>query len=56
MSKMNPTLAEFGKCVVALTELLHNDGSLDMKEQMFIENHIEILRVIFKTWKRRKTS
>jgi len=56
MSKMNPTLVEFGKCVVALTELLQNNVPLDLMEQMFIENHVEVLRVVFNTWKRRKTS
>ena len=56
LDQLDPTLAEFGKCTLALTELLQKDVQLDMMEQMFIENHIEVVRVTFNAWKRRKTS
>ena len=54
MSKPNSTLSEFGKCVLALAEWLEQDPPLDMVEQVFIENHVHVLRLSFGAWKRRR--
>jgi hypothetical protein len=46
-------LSEFGKCSLALTELLEQDMPLDMVEEMFIENHIRVIQLAYGAWKRR---
>jgi len=56
MTKPNPTLAEFGKCTIALTELLGEDVPLDFIEQMFLENHIHVIRLAYGAWKGRNSS
>ena len=53
MTKPNPTLSEFGKCTLALTELLGADPPLDIIEQIFLENHIHVLQLAYGAWKRR---
>jgi hypothetical protein len=45
------TLSEFGKCSLALVECLENDPFLDPSEQLFIENHISILRLVLSAQK-----
>lgn len=55
MAKPNPTLAEFGKCTLALTELLGEDVPLDIIEQVFLENHIHVIRLAYGAWKRRNS-
>lgn len=55
---VNPnTLSEFGKCTLALAEWLEKHPSLDINEQLFIENHILILKLAHAAWIRheRKT-
>lgn len=52
---VNPkTLSEFGKCSLALVECLENDPSLNASEQLFIENHISILRLVLAARKHRE--
>ena len=55
-STFNPILTEFGKSILALTDLLQKDEPLDPTEQMFVEHHIEILRIVFAAWKGQKKS
>lgn len=53
---MNPnTLSEFGKCTMALAEWLEKAPSLDIDEQLFIENHISILQMVHTAWKRHES-
>jgi hypothetical protein len=44
---------EFGKCTLALCDVLHGDPSLDHVEVLFIENHIQVLQMAYLQWKRR---
>lgn len=54
---VNPnTLSEFGKCTLALAEWLEKGPSLDIDEQLFIENHISILQLTHATWKRHESN
>ncbi len=53
---VNPkTLSQFGKCTLALAEWLEKDPALDIGEQLFIENHISILRLAHAAWKRHES-
>lgn len=56
MSKLDHALSEFGKCTLALAEWLEEDPPLDMVEQIFIENHIHVLRLAYGAWKRREST
>lgn len=47
------TLKEFGKCTLALCDVLHGDTSLDHLELLFIENHIQVLQMAYLQWKRK---
>ena len=40
-------------CTRALIELLHDNRQLETVEQMFIENHLALLRTAYDGWKRR---
>ncbi len=51
--EIDNTLKEFGKCTLALCEVLHEDTSLDHLETLFIENHIQVLQMAYLQWKRR---
>ena len=46
-------LREFGKCAVALRNVLHQDGSLNEVELLFIENHFQVLQMAYLRWKRK---
>jgi hypothetical protein len=46
-------LREFGKCAVALRNMLHQDGSLKEVELLFIENHFQVLQMAYLRWKRK---
>ena len=56
MSKLDDTLLEFGKCTLALTEMLEENPPLDMVEQLFIENHLHVLQLAYGAWKRRENT
>jgi hypothetical protein len=47
------TLREFGKCAVALRNVLHQDRSLNEVERLFIENHFQVLQMAYLRWKRK---
>ena len=47
------TLMQFGKCTLALCDVLHEDTSLDHLEQLFIDNHIQVLQMAYLQWKRK---
>jgi hypothetical protein len=46
------TLREFGKCAVALREVLYQDRPLDEMEFRFIDNHFQVLEMAYPRWKR----
>ena len=47
------TLKEFGKCCLALCEVLHMDKPLDGMELLFIDNHIQVLHMAYHQLKKR---
>jgi hypothetical protein len=47
------TLREFGKCAVAMRNVLYQDRSLNEVELLFIENHFQILQMAYLRWKRK---
>ena len=47
------TLKEFGKCCLALCEVLHGDKPLDQMELLFIDNHLQVLQMAYHQWKRK---
>jgi hypothetical protein len=42
-SETDKTLKEFGKCCLALCDVLHSDRQLDEMELLFIDNHLQVL-------------
>jgi hypothetical protein len=49
------TLREFGKCAVALRNVLYQDRALNELEFLFIENHFQVLQMVYLRWKRKHT-
>jgi hypothetical protein len=47
------TLREFGKCAVALRNVLHQDRALNEVELLYIENHFQVLQMAYLRWKRK---
>ena len=52
-NEIDKTLTEFGKCAVALRNLLDEDSSLDDMESLFIENHFHVVQMAYLRWKRK---
>ena len=52
-NEMDNPLREFGTCAVALRNVLHQDGSLNEVELLFIENHFQVLQMAYLRWKRK---
>jgi hypothetical protein len=46
-------LNQFGRCTLALCELLHGDEELNEIERLFVDNHIAILHMAYSQWKRK---
>ncbi len=46
-------LREFGKCAVALRNVLYQDRALTEVEFLFIENHFHVLEIAHLRWKRK---
>lgn len=46
-------LREFGKCAVALRNVLYQDRSLNEVEFLFIENHFQVVQMAYFRWKRK---
>jgi hypothetical protein len=46
-------LREFGKCAVALRNVLYQDKALTEVEFLFIENHFHVLEIAHLRWKRK---
>ena len=56
MVEPHDILMEFGQCARKLIEVLYQDKGLNTTEQMFIENHLALIRTAFEGWKRRNPS
>ena len=56
MRESNDILMAFGQCASKLIEVLYQDQRLNTTEQMFIENHLALIRTAFEGWKRRNPS
>jgi hypothetical protein len=51
--EIDDTLREFGKCTLALCDMLHGDKPLGHIELLFIDNHIQVLQMAYLQWKRK---
>ena len=51
--EIDRTLKEFGKCTLALCDVLHGDKPLDDVELLFIDNHIQVVQMAYLQWKRK---
>ncbi len=47
------TLKDFGKCCLALCEVLDSDRALDEMELLFIDNHPHVLPMAYQQRKRK---
>jgi hypothetical protein len=47
------TLREFGKCAVALRDVLYQDRPLNKVEFLFMDNHFLVLQMAYYRWKRK---
>jgi len=52
LSNNKQILPSFGKASLALADFLREADTLDMEDQIFIENHLVILQLAYSTWKR----
>lgn len=52
-NEMANTLREFGKSVVALRDLMDQDRSFTDMELLFIENHFQVIQMVYLRWKRK---
>ena len=46
-------LKEFAKCTLALCDVLHREPPLDAMERLFIDNHIQVLQMVYLQWNRK---
>jgi len=54
-NELDHAIMEFGKCVVALRDLLDQDRSLNDIGMLFIENHFYVLQMAYVRWKRKQS-
>ena len=52
-NETDDTLREFGKCAVALRNVLYQDRALQTMEFHFIDNHFQVLQMAYLRWKRK---
>jgi hypothetical protein len=52
-NEMNHRLREFGKCAVALRNVLYQDRALTEAELLFMENHFQVVQMAYLRWKRK---
>jgi hypothetical protein len=52
MKDTEKTIDEFGKCPLSLCHMLHDDTPLNEIHRLFIENHLELLQMAYRQWKR----
>lgn len=56
MKESHEILAAFGRCTCELIELLYQDQRFNMTEQMFIDQHLALLRSALEARKRGNAS
>lgn len=56
MNESKEALTAFGQCARNLIELLYQDQRFNLTEQMFIDQHLVLLRSALEAWKRRNAS
>jgi len=44
---------EFGELIQEMTKWLEHDPKLDLVDQLFIENHLQVARMAYAGWKSR---
>ena len=47
-------MSEFGKHIQDMTKWLEHDPKLDLVDQLFIENHIQVVQMAYAAWKSRQ--
>ena len=47
------SLTTFGKCAVALRQVLYSDRPLTEAEFLFMDNHFQVLQMAYFRWKRK---
>jgi len=47
-------MSEFGKLIHDMTKWLDHDPKLDMVDQLFIENHLQVVQMAYAGWKSRQ--
>ena len=52
-SETDSALREFGKCAVALRNVLYEDRSLNETELLFMDNHLQVLQMAYLRWRRK---
>ena len=52
-NETDDTLREFGKCAVALRNVLYQDRALNTMELHFMDNHFQVLQMAYLRWKRK---
>jgi hypothetical protein len=53
-NKTDTSLREFCKCAVALRNVLHQDRSLNVGELLLMDNHFQVLQMVYLRWKRKQ--
>lgn len=53
LNHMGNSLREFGRCAVALRNVLYQDGPLSEAEFLFMDNHFLVLQMAYLRWKRK---
>jgi len=51
MSQRQKLLSDLGKVAQDLKTWLHENPKMDMIDQLYIENHIELIRFSYSAWK-----
>jgi len=51
-NETDDALREFGKCAVALRNVLYQDRPLNEAEFLFMDNHFQVLQMAYLRWKR----
>lgn len=54
MATHDHVIQQFEKCSTALAEVLEEDVTLAIAQQLSIEHHIHIVQQLYKHWKRRQ--
>ena len=53
INEADDVLREFGRCAVALRNVLYQDRELNTMELHFMDNHFQVLQMAYLRWKRK---